>query len=119
MIQMMSKLAVADNSGAKIVRCIGVVGSKMKAKCGDVVSVSVRECSALNKVKKGEVMQAVIVRLRQRERRKDGRYVSFADNAVCLLDKDHAMVGSRVLGPVSARLGSKWEFIKKAAKAVV
>lgn len=108
MIQMLTKLAVADNSGAKSVRCIKVLGgsNKMIGGVGDIIVVSVQECLPRGRVTKGAVSKAVIVRTRKEIRRPDGSYVRFNDNAVVLLNNDFEPVGTRVFGPVPRELRS-------------
>ena len=109
MIQMQSRLDVADNSGAKKVQCIKVLGgSKRKyAHLGDLIVVSVKEAMPNGKVKKGEVMTAVVVRTKKAVARKDGTYIRFDENAVVLLNKQGALVGNRVFGPVARELRTK------------
>jgi large subunit ribosomal protein L14 len=103
MIQMQSILDVADNSGAKKVQCIKVLGgSKRKyASIGDVIIVSIKEAIPNGKAKKGSVARAVIVRLRREIRRKDGSYIRFDTNAAVLVDKEGDPVGTRIFGPVA------------------
>lgn len=113
MIQMESVLEVADNSGAKQVRCIKVLGgSKRKyATLGDVIVVSIKDASANGKVKKGQVARAVIVRTRKEVRRRDGSYIRFDDNSAVLINKENEPVGSRIFGPVARELRAK-KFMK-------
>ncbi len=106
MIQMQSVLKVADNSGARRVRCIKVLGGS-KRRCagiGDVIIASVQEASPKGKVKKGDVVKAVIVRTAFGVRRNDGSLIRFDDNAVVLLNNQLQLVGTRVLGPVTREL---------------
>ena len=109
MIQQESILNVADNSGAKKVSCIHIVGgSKRKyASLGDIITVSVREAIANSKVAKGSVMKAVIVRTKKQVRRADGSYIGFDDNAAVLINKDGEPIGTRVFGPVARELRAK------------
>jgi len=109
MIQMLTKLSAADNSGAKIVRCIKTLGGskKMIAGVGDIIVVSVQDCLPRGKVTKGGVYKAVIVRTKKEMRRPDGSYVRFNDNAVALLNNDYEPIGTRVFGPVPRELRSK------------
>lgn len=102
MIQMGSVLTVADNSGAKIVRCVKVLGGskKMCARIADKVVVSVREVLVSNKVKIGEVFHAVVVRTKNNIKRNDGVVIKFSDNAVVLFDKQNELIGTRIFGPV-------------------
>ena len=108
MIQMQSVLSVADNSGAKKVQCIKVLGgSKRKyAGIGDIIVVSVKEAIPNSKVKKGDVHKAVIVRTKQPIRRADGMQIAFDRNAVVLIDKQGEPIGSRIFGPVTRELRS-------------
>ena len=113
MIQTESVLDVADNSGAKRVRCIKVLGgSKRKyATIGDVVVVSIKDASPNGKVKKGQVARAVIVRTRKEVRRRDGTYIRFDDNSAGLINKDKDPVGTRIFGPVARELRAR-KFMK-------
>ncbi len=106
MIQMQSKLAVADNSGAKRVQCIKVLGgSKRKtAGVGDVIVVSVKEAIPRGRVKKGDVHQAVIVRTAKEIRRNDGSTIRFDSNAAVLINKQGEPIGTRIFGPVTREL---------------
>jgi len=106
MIQMQTRLEVADNSGAKKVQCIKVLGgSKRKyAGIGDLIVVSVKEAMPNGKVKKGEVLQAVVVRTKKEVRRTDGSYIRFDENAAVLLNKQGQLIGNRVFGPVAREL---------------
>jgi len=106
MIQRESKLNIADNSGAKWVRCIGLIhGSKTKyANIGDVVIVAVKEALPGAQIKKGEVAKAVIVRSKKGLRRKDGSYIKFDDNAAVIIDDNGEPKGTRVFGPVAREL---------------
>jgi large subunit ribosomal protein L14 len=109
MIQMQTMLAVADNSGAKKLQCIKVLGgSKRKyASIGDVVKVSVKEALPNSKVKKGEVRRAVVVRTRKEIRREDGSYIRFDENAAVLINNIDEPIGTRIFGPVARELRSK------------
>jgi large subunit ribosomal protein L14 len=113
MIQMESVLEVADNSGAKRVRCIKVLGgSKRKyATVGDVIVVSIKDAAPNGKVKKGQVARAVIVRTRKEVRRRDGSYIRFDDNSAVLINKENEPVGTRIFGPVARELRAK-KFMK-------
>jgi large subunit ribosomal protein L14 len=108
MIQMESVLDVADNSGAKSVLCIKVIGgSKRKtAGIGDVIVVSIREAIPRGKVKKGDIHKAVIVRQRFAMHRKDGTTIRFDRNAAVLVNKDQEPIGTRIFGPVTRELRS-------------
>ena len=109
MIQVESRLQVADNSGAKSVACIKVLGGTRRryATVGDVITVSVKDAIPHSKVKKGDVMQAVIVRTRKEVRRADGSYIKFDSNAAVLLTKQGEPVGTRIFGPVARELRAK------------
>ncbi|ANM28597.1 50S ribosomal protein L14 [Acidobacteria bacterium Mor1] len=113
MIQMQSMLTVADNSGAKRIFCIQLRGgSKGKyAGVGDVITASVKEASPDGKVKKGQVVKAVIVRTKAPQRRRDGSYIRFDENAAVLINDAKEPVGTRVFGPVARELRDK-EFMK-------
>ncbi len=106
MIQQQTYLAVADNSGAKRLQCIKVLGGSKRAyaSVGDVVVVSVKEAIAHSKVKKGTVMRAVVVRTKKEVRRKDGTYIKFDDNAAVLITKELEPIGTRIFGPVAREL---------------
>jgi len=109
MIQVESNLAVADNSGAKRVACIKVLGGSKRryASVGDIIVISVKDAMPHSKVKKGEVMQAVIVRTVKELRRPDGSYIKFDTNAAVLLTKQGEPVGTRIFGPVARELRAK------------
>lgn len=109
MIQMQTNLEVADNSGAKRVQCIKVLGgSKRKtAGVGDIIVVSVKEAIPRGKVKKGDVHRAVIVRTAKEVRRKDGTTIRFDRNAAVLVNKAHEPIGTRIFGPVVRELRQK------------
>jgi large subunit ribosomal protein L14 len=106
MIQEESNLVVADNSGAKRVRCIRILGGHERryAGLGDVVVVSVKAAIPNGQVKKGEVSKAVIVRTKKESRRKDGSYIRFDENAVVLLNNQGEPRGTRIFGPVAREL---------------
>ena len=118
MIQMQSTLEVADNSGARRVQCIKVLGgSKRKyASLGDVIVVSVKEATPNGKVKKGEVAKAVVVRTAKEVRRNDGSYIRFDTNAAVLLDDKNEPVGTRIFGPVARELRAR-QYMKIVALA--
>ncbi len=109
MIQQESRLKVADNSGAKEVLCIRVLGGSKRryAGVGDQIVVTVKDASPGGQVKKGTVSRAVIVRTRKEIRRKDGSYIRFDDNAVVLLNAAEEPRGSRIFGPVARELREK------------
>jgi len=118
MIQLKSVLDVADNSGARKVVCVKVLGgSKRKyASLGDVIVVAVQEAIPNGKVKKGEVTKAVIVRTAKEVRRADGSYIRFDTNSAVLLDGKGEPVGTRIFGPVARELRSK-QYMKIVALA--
>jgi len=109
MIQMTSVLDVADNSGAKKVFCIKVLGGSRRryASIGDVVIVSIREAIPGAKVKKGEVARAVIVRVKRELARSDGSYIRFDGNSAVLINKENEPIGTRIFGPVARELRAK------------
>lgn len=108
MIQMQSCLDVADNSGAKQVQCIKVLGGSkhMEAKLGDVIVVSVKQAIPNGKVKKGDIHRALIVRTKQKVARTDGSVIYFDTNAVVLVNKSKEPIGTRVFGPVAREIRS-------------
>ena len=109
MIQMQSQLDVADNSGAKRVQCIKVLGGSKRrvAGVGDVIVVSIKEAQPRAKVKKGDVHRAVIVRTRKDVRRADGSVIRFDTNAAVLINKNEEPIGTRIFGPVVRELRGK------------
>ena len=113
MIQMESYLKVADNTGAKEIHCIRVLGgSKRKfGNIGDIIVASVRKAAPGGTVKKGEVVKAVIVRTKRGVRREDGTYVRFDENAAVIIKEDKNPKGTRIFGPVARELREK-EFMK-------
>ena len=113
MIQMQTQLDVADNSGARRVQCIKVLGgSKRKtAGVGDVIVVSVKEALPRGRVKKGDIHQAVIVRTAKEIRRGDGSTIRFDRNAAVLINKQNEPIGTRIFGPVTRELRAK-QFMK-------
>jgi len=113
MIQIRSILNVADNSGARKVQCFKVRGGHHRdfASLGDVIMCSVRDAIPTSNVKKGDVVRAVVVRVAREKRRKDGSYIRFDDNAVCLINDAGEPKGTRVFGPVARELREK-NFLK-------
>jgi len=109
MIQMQSRMKVADNSGAKEVMCIKVLGGSKRrvASVGDIVVVSIKSALPISKVKKGEVAKAVIVRTSKSIRRPDGTYIRFDDNAAVLVNQNKEPIGTRIFGPVARELRAK------------
>ncbi len=106
MIQMQSRLAVADNSGAREVMCIKVLGGSHRryADIGDVIKVSIKDAAPRGKVKKGDVYNALIVRTRKGVRREDGSVIRFDSNAAVLLNNQLQPIGTRIFGPVTREL---------------
>ena len=106
MIQMQSLLKIADNSGARSVMCIKVLGGSKRryANIGDVIKVAIREAIPTGKVKKGQVVDALIVRTKKVVRRRDGSLIKFDENAAVLINAQKAPIGTRVFGPVTREL---------------
>ncbi len=113
MIQMQSKLFVADNSGAKKIQCIKVLGGSGKryARIGEVIVASVKEANVGGAAKKGEVIKAVIVRTKKEVGRPDGSYIRFDDNAAVIINNQNEPIGTRIFGPVARELRDK-KFMK-------
>ena len=113
MIQMQTILDVADNSGAKLVRCIKVLGGSRRryATVGDVIVVSVKEAIPRGRVKKGDIHRAVIVRTAKEISRQDGTSIRFDRNAAVLIDRNNEPIGTRIFGPVTRELRAK-QFMK-------
>ncbi len=109
MIQQESVLEVADNSGARKVACIRVLGGTRRryASIGDIIVVAVKDATPNARVKKGEVRRAVVVRTKQNIGRPDGSYIKFDDNAAVLIDANREPVGTRIFGPVARELRAK------------
>ncbi len=109
MIQMQSNLSVADNSGARRVQCIKVLGGSKRryAGVGDIIKVSIKEAIPNSRVKKGDVYQAVVVRTKHGVRRSDGSLIRFDSNAAVLLNAQFQPVGTRIFGPVTRELRSE------------
>ncbi|MBN1227087.1 MAG: 50S ribosomal protein L14 [Deltaproteobacteria bacterium] len=109
MIQAETLLNVADNSGAKILNCIKVLGGSRRryASVGDIIVASVRESLPNSKVKKGDVLKAVIVRTAKEIRREDGSYIKFDDNSAVLITQQNEPIGTRIFGPVARELRAK------------
>jgi len=106
MIQIYTRLRVADNSGAKVISCIGVPGGSGRkyAWLGDVIVASVKEATPAAEVSKGEVVRAVIVRTSKAHRRADGSHIKFDDNAAVIINEDQMPRGTRIFGPVAREL---------------
>ena len=113
MIQSNTMLKVADNTGAKKVFCIKVLGGSRRryASIGDVIVVSIKETIPNSKVKKGEVARAVVVRVAKGKRRSDGSYLKFDENSAVLIDNQNEPIGTRIFGPVGRELRAK-KFMK-------
>ncbi|NVM21846.1 MAG: 50S ribosomal protein L14 [Desulfobacterales bacterium] len=113
MIQVETRLQAADNSGAKKLYCIKVPGGSRRryARVGDIIIVSVKEAIPNAKVKKGDVMRAVVVRTKKELRRPDGSYIKFDDNSAVLINQQGEPVGTRIFGPVARELRAK-KFMK-------
>ena len=109
MIQMQTMLNVADNSGARKVQCIKVIGGSKRryAGLGDVIICSVKEAAPNGNVKKGDVVRCVVVRVKKQIRRNDGSYIRFDENAAVLIDTSGAPRGTRIFGPVARELRDK------------
>ncbi|MGD9082410.1 MAG: 50S ribosomal protein L14 [Desulfobacterales bacterium] len=109
MIQAETRLSVADNSGAKILYCIKVLGGSRRryARVGDIIVVSVKEAIPNTKVKKGDVLKAVVVRTKKEIRRLDGSYIRFDDNSAVLISQTKEPIGTRIFGPVARELRAK------------
>jgi large subunit ribosomal protein L14 len=109
MIQAETRLTVADNSGAKILYCIKVLGGSRRryASIGDIIVVSVKEAIPNTKVKKGDVLKAVVVRTKKEISRPDGSYIRFDDNSAVLITQTREPIGTRIFGPVARELRAK------------
>jgi large subunit ribosomal protein L14 len=122
MIQMRSNLDVADNSGAKLVQCIKVIGGSRRryAGLGDIIVVAIKEATAGQKVKKGDTAKAVVVRTRREWKRADGSYIKFDANSAVLIGPNNEPIGTRIFGPVARELrGKKFMKIISLAPEVV
>jgi large subunit ribosomal protein L14 len=113
MIQMQTKMNVADNSGAKLVACIKVLGGSKRryASIGDIIIVSIKEALPNAKVKKGDVAKAVVVRTVHKLKRADGSYIRFDENSAVLINASREPIGTRIFGPVARELRAK-QFMK-------
>jgi large subunit ribosomal protein L14 len=109
MVKMQTNLVVADNSGAKSVRCIKVLGGSRRryASVGDIISASVRVAMPGGGVKKGQIVKCVIVRTKKEVRRKDGSYIRFDQNAGVIINEQKEPIGTRIFGPVARELREK------------
>lgn len=109
MIQVQTRLKAADNSGAKLLSCIKVLGGSRRkyASVGDIIVVSVKEAMPNSKVRKGDVVRAVVVRTAKELRRADGSYIKFDDNSAVLINQQREPIGTRIFGPVARELRAK------------
>ena len=109
MIQLRSMINIADNSGAKLAQCVKVIGGSRKryAKLGDIVVVTIKQAAPRGQVKAHAVEKGVVVRVRKEQRRRDGSYIRFDENAIVILNKDNEPKGTRVFGPVARELREK------------
>lgn len=109
MIQSETRLTVADNSGAKILYCIKVLGGSRRryASIGDIIVVSVKEAIPNAKVKKGDILKAVVVRTKKEIKRQDGSFIRFDDNSAVLINANREPIGTRIFGPVARELRGK------------
>ncbi len=109
MIQLETRLNVADNSGAKVIKCFKILGGSNKkyGYVGDIVVASVKDAIPNSAVKKGEVVKAVVVRTKKEYKRKDGTHIRFSDNAAVLIDNNKNPRGTRIFGPVARELREK------------
>ena len=110
---MQTRLTVADNSGAKEVMCVKVLGGSKRrfASVGDVIVVSIKDATPTSKVKKGDVAKAVVVRTKKKIRRADGSYIKFDENSAVLINANKEPIGTRIFGPVARELRAK-QFVK-------
>jgi len=121
MIQVQTRVRVGDNSGAKELMCIRVLGGSMRryASIGDIIVASVKQATPGGVVKKGEVVKAVIVRTRKEIRRSDGSYIRFSENAAVLIKDDKSPRGTRIFGPVARELRDNYMKIISLAPEVI
>lgn len=121
MIQVQTRVRVGDNSGAKELMCIRVLGGSMRryASIGDIIVASVKQATPGGVVKKGEVVKAVIVRTRKEIRRPDGSYIRFSENAAVLIKDDKSPRGTRIFGPVARELRENYMKIISLAPEVI
>ena len=118
MIQVTSNLEIADNSGARLVKCLKVLGGSRRkyAALADVIVVSIKECLPATKVRKGDRPRAVVVRTKREYQRSDGSYIKFDTNSAVLINKDREPIGTRIFGPVARELRAK-KFMKNISLA--
>ena len=118
MIRQESILKVADNSGAKVVQCIRVLGSKKSAGVGDRIVVAVKKASTKGNIKKKSVEYAVILRTKKEKRRKDGSYIRFSDNAVSIISKDNEPKATRIFGAIAREVRDKYSSVASIAREI-
>ncbi|MCK4352893.1 50S ribosomal protein L14 [candidate division WOR-3 bacterium] len=118
MIQVFTRLRIADNSGGKIGLCIGIPGesSRKYAGLGDIITITVKDTLPESQIKKKSIQKAVVIRVRKEHRREDGSYVRFDENACVLITKDREPIGTRIFGPIARELREK-RFMKIASLA--
>lgn len=121
MIQMQTRLSVADNSGAREVQCIKVLGGSKRryARIGDIIKISIKDAIPKSRVKKGDVFKAVVVRTKDGVRRQDGSLIRFDSNSVVLLNNNMEPIGTRIFGPVTRELREKFMKIISLAAEVL
>ena len=122
MIQTRTKLNVADNTGAKIVQCLGIPGGtkKRSAQLGEIIVCAVKKAEPRREIKNHQVVRAVIIRQKQPYRRKDGSYIKFDDNSCCIIDDSNNPKGNRITGPIPRELREKgFDKITTMAKEIV
>ncbi len=121
MIQERTVLGVADNTGAKRVMCIRVLGGSKRryGRIGDIIVATVKEATPTSEIKKGSVVRAVIVRTKKETRRKDGSYIRFDENACVLINIQGELLGTRIFGPVTSELKEKFAKLVSLAPEVV
>jgi len=109
MIQQITRLNVADNSGAKVGMCIGIPGQSKRryARVGDIITIVVKATIPNSQIKKGSIQRAVVVRTKKEQRRKDGSYIRFSENTCVLITGDKEPIGTRIFGPVARELRNK------------
>lgn len=120
MIQPQTSLQVADNSGARLIQCLKVLGGKKWASVGDMIVVSIKDCLPHRKVKKGDVKKAIVVRTKKEIQRKDGTIISFSENAAVLINDLQNPIGTQIRGPIAKELrATRWTKILSLALSVV
>ena len=120
MIQKLTRIIPACNSGAKSIMCIGLLNKEKYGRIGSVFTATVKSAKPGSKVKKGDIVKAILIRSKKEMRRSDGRYIRFDENAAVLLQHDRVtMMGTRVLGPVPVELRQKWPKLVALASRIV